>query len=62
MLLCEQLPITINEIVNEHNNVTVEKYTAIEELRKIDSNLLKALFLSASKHMKVSMNLLSGTR
>ena len=49
MLLCEQLPITINEIVNEHNNITVEKDTAIEELRKIDSNLLKALFLSAFK-------------
>ena len=49
MLLCEQLPITINEIVNEHNNVTMENDTAIEELIKIDSNLLKSLFLSAFK-------------
>lgn len=49
MLLCKQLPITINYLLDNTNIIRKEKDTVIEDLSKINPNLVKALFLIAFK-------------
>ena len=49
MLLCKQLPVTINYFLDNTNIIRKEKDTVIEELSKINPNLVKALYLIAFK-------------
>lgn len=49
MRLCKQLPITINYILEHQDTLTLEKDTVIDELKLINSDLVKALYLIAFK-------------
>lgn len=43
-IICEQLPITIEKIIKSNKSLQVEKDTVFEELEKIDSDVLIALY------------------
>lgn len=45
--ICHQLPITIDKLIKEQKVKTVEKDTVVDELRRKNPNLLKALYLLA---------------
>lgn len=45
--LCKILPSLLNEIVSENKQLSVEKDTVIQELKRKDKDLLKALYLLA---------------
>lgn len=45
--ICKQLPITIEKLINNKKVKTVEQDTVVDELRKKNPNLLKALYLLA---------------
>lgn len=45
--ICQQLPLTIEKLISNKKVKTVEKDTVVDELRKKDPNLLKALYLLA---------------
>lgn len=45
--ICNQLPITIEKLINTNEVKTVEKDTVVEELKNISPNLLEALYLLA---------------
>lgn len=46
-LICKQLPITIEKLISKNIVETVEKDTVVEELKKKNPDLLKALYLLA---------------
>ena len=45
--ICQQLPIIIDEIINEHNELSVEPDTVIDELRENNPDILKSLYMLA---------------
>lgn len=45
--ICEQLPLTIDKLINDKVVKTVDDDTVVEELRRKNPNLLKALYLLA---------------
>ncbi|HEF1031760.1 TPA: Eco47II family restriction endonuclease [Campylobacter coli] len=47
--LCLQIPITIAKVLNEHPNCKVEKDSAFEELKELDSDIQLALYKLAFK-------------
>ena len=46
-LICEELPGMIDEIIEENLQLSVEEDTVIQELKTIDPNILKSLYLLA---------------
>ena len=47
--ICDVLPSVIEEIISEYDNLQIEEDTVISELRRINPDLLKALYLLAFK-------------
>ncbi|MBQ8206741.1 MAG: Eco47II family restriction endonuclease [Bacilli bacterium] len=45
--ICQQLPIIIDEIISEHNELSVEPDTVIDELREKNPDVLKSLYMLA---------------
>ena len=47
--ICMQLPLTIEKLIAQNTVKTVEPDTVVDELKKKDPDLLKALYLLAFK-------------
>lgn len=47
--ICDILPLVIEEIISEYDNLKLEEDTVISELQRINPDLLKALYLLAFK-------------
>lgn len=48
--LCDVLPIVIDDVLTSNPEIKVESDTVIKELRRLDDNLLNALYVLAFKH------------